>query len=455
MKTTPGIWVIGLVISAVIHLGAGAGLLAALQPQPTPDQPVPKTRLTVEAQDVRRSAAKEQAPQSENTASQAPSDVALNAGAIAQSAAASLAVPLRRTPAQDPQTLSKPTPSTALPAAVVPVTVTPAAKTVQTDPQQTVQTASLLAPVTADLQIPRPDKLPKTNPESTVALSQVPQKHETSAQVPKGTSSKAVLAFPTEGKIDPVSLAAFQGFMQSEDTSSTDIRDSLSAALSVPCARMQVTFNPETTTLQLTGHVPDTSQRTRVLAVLQSQMGTDIDVADNLLILPAPQCAALSGIANTGLPQSTDQITNPMIVGENTHARAFHYTAGDSLVIELTAPDYPAFVYVDYFDADGNVIHLAPNSSTPLQKIDAKAPLQIGARAAGQPGLFVTIGPPFGQEIAAAFASSVPLYDGNRPLIEPAEPYLVWLRSRVAEARATHEDFKGEWVYFFVTTSAG
>ena len=48
--------------------------------------------------------------------------------------------------------------------------------------------------------------------------------------------------------------------------------------------------------------------------------------------------------------------------------------------------------------------------------------------------------------------ASVPLYDGNRPLVEPAEPYLAFLKEQVAKARAEHADFKGEWVYFFITT---
>ena len=69
-----------------------------------------------------------------------------------------------------------------------------------------------------------------------------------------------------------------------------------------------------------------------------------------------------------------------------------------------------------------------------------------------EPFLNITIGPPYGQEIAAACAASSPLYDGLRPLSDPAGPYLEWLKARVAEARAKDPNFKGEWVYFFVST---
>ncbi|MEN8657748.1 MAG: DUF4384 domain-containing protein, partial [Marivita sp.] len=144
-------------------------------------------------------------------------------------------------------------------------------------------------------------------------------------------------------------------------------------------------------------------------------------------------------------------------VGESTHAREFRYTAGKPLVMSLQGADYDAYVYVDYFDADGNVLHLSPNQFTPLTLTPAQAALQIGsetALAAGEPGLYIEIGPPFGQEIAVAFAASEPLYDQVRPLVEPADPYLEWLRERVTKARARNPDFKGEWVYFFVTTAA-
>ena len=69
------------------------------------------------------------------------------------------------------------------------------------------------------------------------------------------------------------------------------------------------------------------------------------------------------------------------------------------------------------------------------------------------PGLFITIGPPYGQEIAVAFAASVPIHDGLRPIIEPADNYLTWMRDRIAQTRAEHPDFKGEWVYFSVITA--
>ena len=278
---------------------------------------------------------------------------------------------------------------------------------------------------------------------------------------PPAEATTAALAFGKEGPIDPVSLAAFQSFMQPGQISDTaeDVRDGISGLLTaVPCARLQVLFDPADNTLALSGHIPEDNLRQTVLASMQAQMGADIPVRDNLLILPRPQCGALSGIADVGLPESTDQITNPLLVGENTHARSFRYTAGQPLVLALQGADYDAYFYVDFFDAAGDVLHLAPNQYTPLQIVPARAEVPIGSPRPlqpGEPGLYIEVGPPFGQEIAVAFVASHPLSEETRPIIEPAEDYLAWLKEQVAAARARHPEFKGEWVYFFVSTAAG
>jgi hypothetical protein len=37
--------------------------------------------------------------------------------------------------------------------------------------------------------------------------------------------------------------------------------------------------------------------------------------------------------------------------------------------------------------------------------------------------------------------------------VEPAAPYLAFLRDAVARARAAHPDFRGEWFYFISETA--
>ena len=294
-------------------------------------------------------------------------------------------------------------------------------------------------------------------PEST-ALSQERADAPTALDAtPPATSARATLAWQFGDRVvtDPQALATIQAFMAPAAIDDAQgVKDDLSSLLTgVDCARLSATFIPETGVLEMRGHIPDPALQGPILAALQAQVGDGIPVTANLLHLPAPQCGALSGIASAGLPQSTDQFTNARLVGETAHAREYSYTEGQRLQFDLTAPDYDAFVYVDYFNADGEVIHLVPNETIGLERHGAETVFGVGKDRPGAPGLRLTIGPPFGQEIAVAFAASHPLYEGLRPIVEPAAPYLEALQAMVTEARAEHDDFKGEWVYFFITTS--
>lgn len=347
------------------------------------------------------------------------------------------ALPLRNTPVTLAAARAQPAKNnTPEPDAALPVTAAKTAVAPQTPPREA---ATGLAP---DTQAAQPSELPAT---------------QAAFRVPDTETVKAMLAFPggTDG-VDPVSLAAFQNFMQPGDFVSDDdpLRDGIAALLGqVPCSRLQVVFNPDTVALEVRGHIPEAGLQAPVLAALRDRMGADITVSDNILILPRPQCGALAGIGNVGLPQSTDQITNPLLVGEDTHARVLDFVRDDRLWFDITAPDYDAFVYVDFFDAGGNVLHLVPNDRVPLRKASADSALRIGTKNPDEQGLGLIVGPPYGQEIAVAFAASHKLYDGLRPVSEPAAPYLEWLASRVRLAREKHAGFKGEWVYFFVTTA--
>jgi len=287
--------------------------------------------------------------------------------------------------------------------------------------------------------------------QGTPAAATAPNSEPAPDLPPPATFATAALAWSggDQTPLDPTSLAAIEAFMQPGDASvaAQEARDGISGLLAaVPCARLQTEFNPATGALELRGHIPEEGMRGPVLAALQGEVGASLPVADNLLILPRPQCGALAGIAEVGLPQSTDQLTNPRILGNDAHAREFRFAAGDTFVLEMVAPEYPAVVYVDYFDADGNVLHLTPNDFVLLEEYTPDQAFPVAE------ALNITIGPPYGQEIAVAFAASKPLYEGLRPLQEPAADYLVWLKEQVARARAEDPSFKGEWVYFFVTT---
>lgn len=494
-------WALAGTVSITAHVGAAFGLMLIVDPEPVPNQPTPETELQLSAYQVQRSEAEATDPNAEAIISGDATGRAVGQNAIptskahaadlqpttlaavaATGATASPVTPPADTITQSSEasvtTVSASTIASArLTAASAPVEIATAnvvpttslastnapIATISVVQPPTVTTAATAAPSQATQSVqPLLAAMPSVAPPSTATTTLTPEPDTASPVEPTVTNGRAMLAFaPADGgPIDPVSLAAFQSFMEPGNLqdAAADVRDGIAGTLSaVPCSRLQVIFDPADNSLQMIGHVPEQELRGSVLAAMQDKMGADIPVRDSLLVLPRPQCGALTGIADVGLPQSTDQITNPLLVGENTQAREFGYVEGQPLVLGLQGADYDAYVYVDYFDADGNVIHLYPNQFTPHALTPAKAALQIGSPtplAPGDPGLFIQVGPPFGQEIAVAFAASAPLYEGVRPLVEPADAYLEWLQLQVTNARDTHPAFKGEWVYFFITTSA-
>ncbi|AHD03804.1 DUF4384 domain-containing protein [Leisingera methylohalidivorans] len=516
MMRPPAIWALGLAGSALVHAAGAGALLISLAPDPVPQQPAPESSLNLEAHRIPRSEARPQAAESEQAPESAAQSQGLSAGAVPQSraraqapaadrlaAAAAPAASLTAAAAQAAAALPAQVSENRLASAEAPAPRlsaarpdsqqaqaaepapenTPEAKPAA-PPAQAAAAAPILLAAAQDTAVPlatapalvapaatahpTPAALPQTapasqpspeaQPETAPLAGTEPRPQHTPAATPDAPRIKAALAFQGgAGDIDPTSLAAFQAFVQPGDAvaESGPLRDGVAGILAaVPCSRLQVAFVPETATLEVRGHLPEDGLRAPVLAALQARMGADIMVSDQMRLLPRPQCGALAGISGVGLPQSTDQITNPLLVGADAHARVLDYSGGERLFFDLTAPDYPAYVYVDYFDAGGAVLHLAPDAQAPLAETAPESALRVGAREAGDPGLQITVGPPYGQEIAVAFAASHPLYADPRPLSEPAAPYLEFLRAQVAQARTEHLDFKGEWVYFLITTHA-
>lgn len=512
-----GIWGAGIIGSILAHGGLLIFLSLSVDPKPVPKQPNPTSKLEVQAYDLNRTKAAERHPDTQRTDTANPDSTALNAGAIprphaksarprfqalvdappkveklaADTSQAATANEVHHTAAQVPEAKpdapkltatqqappsikaarstptmlgQKATPTTILANAVlrsdtVVAQILPHLTSVQTAaPATTILPAETPTSTLAPQASARPRDLPATHPDTRPVTAQHINAAYTAPIQPNAHKVKAALAFSgANGDVDPISIAAFQSFMQPGDIAAKGdpLRDGISGLLAqVPCSRLQVGFDPETATLQINGHIPEGDLRAPVLAALRAQMGADIAVSDNILILPHPQCGALAGIAGVGLPQSTDQITNPLVVGQDTHAKVFTFIKGDLWSLNMVAPDYDAYIYLDYFDAGGMVLHVEPNELAPLRHAATQSIVQnIGGETDRGAGLRLVIGPPYGQEIAVAFAASQPLYDGLRPIQEPAAAYLEWLKTRVTQARADDPDFKGEWVYFFVSTT--
>jgi len=105
---------------------------------------------------------------------------------------------------------------------------------------------------------------------------------------------------------------------------------------------------------------------------------------------------------------------------------------GELITLELSMPDYPAWLQVDYLQHDGTVVHLHPTAKDPSRSYPADSRQALGDPAAG--GERWEVGAPYGTDMVIAMASSSPLFTQKRKDFEPADTYLRALQSAIESA---------------------
>ena len=122
------------------------------------------------------------------------------------------------------------------------------------------------------------------------------------------------------------------------------------------------------------------------------------------------------------------------------------FVEGEPLMLDVAAPLYRSYLYVDYHFRDGYVVHLLPDQRSGPVRLDAGEWLSLG-----EGGEWV-VSPPFGQEMIAIIASPVPLFADVRQGHESDGDYLAALDERLkadstgTEGRPVTADF------VFITT---
>jgi hypothetical protein len=122
------------------------------------------------------------------------------------------------------------------------------------------------------------------------------------------------------------------------------------------------------------------------------------------------------------------------------------FVDGEPLLLDVSAPLYRSYVYVDYYLRDGYMVHLLPNQRLGPVRLDAGEWLSLG-----EGGEWI-VSPPFGQEMIAVLASPVPMFADIRQGQESDGDYLAAINERLqadstgTEGRPVTADF------VFITT---
>jgi hypothetical protein len=130
-----------------------------------------------------------------------------------------------------------------------------------------------------------------------------------------------------------------------------------------------------------------------------------------------------------------------------TNKASRQYVEGE--LLEITATSTPAFegyLYVDYIDSGGNVLHLLPTPKRPDNFLSSGKEVVIGKERQYE------IAPPHGYSILTAISSRQALFDGPRPELETVEDYLAALRDKLGMLTDGGDKAKALSSYVFITT---
>lgn len=173
--------------------------------------------------------------------------------------------------------------------------------------------------------------------------------------------------------------------------------------------------------LALKGFVSSAGDLAKLRAAVAG-MGALRQVAENVSVYIWPHCAVvklLQSVAQPSVPGTAPQIrfNNPSLV----------YHAGDTLVVHVTAtPAYDGYLYVDYLDNEGNVVHMLPTALKPDNAVKAGQEVTLGApKEGGKGGARVyEISEPFGPNLVVAISTPRPLFPQRSKEVENIKDYL-------------------------------
>lgn len=269
-------------------------------------------------------------------------------------------------------------------------------------------------------RLPLFDSIVQERRDEQVAAEDAPVHPEAAQAVDKLDPTKsAVTTNPTSATADSASLDSAN---DSAPASAPDKQMIVAALQSFPCAHVAATIHgPD---VMLSGFVSSPQDVATAQQRVADMPGVRRVTAD-VRVVTRPYCdllALLHPLRGTG-PGT------PIVPDEE---QVMRFREGDALALELKTPPYEAYMYVDYFLLDGQVVHLLPNELEKDNHLPAGQRTRIGEPGPGKRHWEVS--PPFGREMITIVASRKPLSLGDRPEVESVQDYLPAMRAALSNA---------------------
>jgi hypothetical protein len=191
--------------------------------------------------------------------------------------------------------------------------------------------------------------------------------------------------------------------------------------------------------VRLTGFVSSSDELSRLRAAAGGVANVGRIDDSGVGVYPLSHCRLVKLVNETAAPSNSLpaprlQFNNPDLV----------YKGGDTLIVNASGTSaYSGYLYVDYFDNEGNVVHMLPMPLHPDNRMKAGQVITLGTQAeGGKPGERVyQIEAPFGPNLIVAIASPKPLF--KRPRANEQESAAAYLSALAEELRAAAADPAG------------
>jgi hypothetical protein len=198
--------------------------------------------------------------------------------------------------------------------------------------------------------------------------------------------------------------------------STEELRTELAAAASqFSCASMDYSVAPDRT-VRLSGFAANPRDIDRLRSTV-GRIGGIGKVVFDVDVRIWPYCEAMAVlqpvVKRTPAPAPTLELVPP---GPGAHI-------GDALVIDIRAPSFDGYMYIDYFtDSEGHVIHLLPNSKESFILEPQRGHSVLGNNPGSR--CWTLAGNPGEQQLVTLIAASKPLFPNPRPELDNATDYL-------------------------------
>ena len=179
-------------------------------------------------------------------------------------------------------------------------------------------------------------------------------------------------------------------------------------------------------TINISGYISATREQAFREAIKRLVASKNTSINLNLTPIIDRNCEALNIIQPFVLNNQSQK--HALKVQAYQHSPVF--IEGERPVFEVMTPDFPGYIYVDYYMADGNVFHLLPTTDKPQEEVLSRQWILIGNYGITRQWQIVE---PYGKEIISVITSDRPLFARGRDDIEESKNYLLELRLALFE----------------------